>query len=287
MKNRLMQLQTLAAQCCTPHLNTAACVTFNRTRLNHSNWGDELNYYFLSRLFRRKVCIADYSWLCRFGMQRSFLIIGSTISLKCTSRTTIWGAGFISDSAGLPAAPEKVLAVRGPHTRARLLALGIECPAVYGDPALLLPLVYRPKGVRKTARIGLIPHYTDEKSADVQRYLLFHPHTKLIRLNHYQCWTDVIDDICSCDAIISTSLHGLIAAEAYGIPNARAVISGNRIIGGDFKFRDFFDSIGRSSAEPVPLCRAEAALALWTPGQWDAAALIHSAPFPIYSCNEN
>lgn len=287
MKNRIMQLRTLIAQLRPRHLNVAACVAFNRTRPIHSNWGDELNYYFLPRLFRRTVCISDYSWLCRFRLQRQHLIIGSTIGLKCTRNTVIWGAGVLSGDSPLPEAPAEVLAVRGPRTRSYLLSKGVDCPAVYGDPALLLPMVYRPANILRKHTLGIIPHYQDMNSDVLRRYEMFHPDCTIINLRHYKRWTDVIDAICSCEAIISSSLHGLIAAAAYGIPHVWAVISPGSTIGGEFKFRDFFESVGQAHVDCHPLQRAESELSDWTPLNWDAAPLLQSAPYPISPCPVN
>ena len=41
----------------------------------------------------------------------------------------------------------------------------------------------------------------------------------VISMINYDKWTDVIDDICSCEYILSNSLHGLIVADAYGVKN--------------------------------------------------------------------
>lgn len=287
MKNRIMQFRTLLSQLMPQHLNAAACVSFNRTRPIHANWGDELNYYFLPYLFRRRVCVADYSWLCRFGIQRQHLMIGSTIGLKCTRRTVIWGAGVLSDHSPLPAEPEQVLAVRGPLTRRFLLSKGVDCPAVYGDPALLLPLVYRPRIIGKKYTLGIIPHYNDIQSHALRRYEIFHPGCRIINLRHYKHWTEVIDAVCSCDAVLSSSLHGLITASAYGIPCVWTVMNPGSTLGGEFKFRDFFESIGQSYRECYPLQRAETALTEPHELRWDAAPLIHSAPFPISPCPVN
>ncbi len=42
-----------------------------------------------------------------------------------------------------------------------------------------------------------------------------------------------------CDEIISSSLHGIVIAEAYGIP-CKWILYGNEIEGGEFKYQDYF-----------------------------------------------
>jgi pyruvyltransferase len=49
-----------------------------------------------------------------------------------------------------------------------------------------------------------------------------------------------------CEKIISSSLHGLIISDAYGIPNARVNVS-NKLFGGDFKFIDYYKSVDRGN----------------------------------------
>jgi len=65
---------------------------------------------------------------------------------------------------------------------------------------------------------------------------------KIINFKVYKDWKFIIKQILSCDFIISESLHGLIIAEAYRIPNIWVTFGD---IDQDFKYEDFFRSIGK------------------------------------------
>lgn len=146
----------------------------------------------------------------------------------------------------------RYLAVRGPLTRDAVLAAGGECPEVYGDPALLLPLIFHPPGVPREHDIGIVPHYID--FSHIQRdhagLRLIHP----LRTDPLH----VVWEIMQCRAIVSSSLHGIIVAHAYRIP-AAWVRFGDRLDGDDVKFRDYAESMGielvpyRSVREAVPV----------------------------------
>ena len=54
---------------------------------------------------------------------------------------------------------------------------------------------------------------------------------------------DVARAISECEYVLSTSLHGLIFADALGVPNEWVVLS-DQIAGGSFKFRDYLALFG-------------------------------------------
>ncbi|WP_419539051.1 polysaccharide pyruvyl transferase family protein [Micrococcus yunnanensis] len=62
----------------------------------------------------------------------------------------------------------------------------------------------------------------------------------------------VIEEIGRCSAVISTSLHGLIVADALGVPAAWATAD-PPLIGGDFKFRDHESVVSGWRARRVDL----------------------------------
>lgn len=166
-----------------------------------------------------------------------FLIsIGSIIS-KTSPSTTVWGSGALKATDKVhPAA--QYLAVRGPITRELIIAAGGKCPEVFGDPALILPKVYD-KPQKRIYDVGLIPHYVDYDK--VTGWYDGNTNIKVINLLNDNI-ESVVNDMRQCERLVSSSLHGIIVAAAYGIPVSWVKLS-DKLYGDGTKFYDFFDSV--------------------------------------------
>ena len=207
------------------------------------NFGDSISPWLLSCLTDRKII----SVVPELFHAPHIVAVGSIIE-RSSSYSLIWGSGFISENSKLNARPKKVFAVRGPKTRNRLLKYGINCPEVYGDPVLLLPKLYSPK-IRKRYELGVVPHYVDKNNPWVVDHSKSSHKIKIIDLQKENL-LEIIDDILSCERVISSSLHGIITADAYGIPSLWVQFS-DKVLGGGFKFVDYFESVKRSDKYPV------------------------------------
>ena len=93
----------------------------------------------------------------------------------------------------------------------------------------------------------------------------------------------VIEEILSCRVIVSSSLHGIIAAHAYGRP-AYWLKASDLPLGDDLKYHDYFASIGHRDVVPLTLdadgsVRLDGQPTLPVPGALDAEALLEACPF--------
>lgn len=267
-----------------------AFVFYDGKNVKHENWGDDINYFFLKEISKKPIeMFGRLSLAFRLNL-KNYLVIGSTIDMLCRKNTEVWGAGIIDGTKPLRCKPRKVYAVRGLLTRKVLLQQGVDCPEVYGDPALLVSKYYQPK-VKKIYKYGFIAHVSN---LDKVRHLLLdgkpimdREDVLIIDLSKYEKWTDIPDQICSCENIISSSLHGLIIAESYKIPNVW-IEFGAPLIGGHFKFHDFFTSIGCDRKNPVfvknniiEMSEILECLNEWQAGYLDLMPLLKSCPFNI------
>lgn len=150
----------------------------------------------------------------------------------------VWGAGAVSRE-GADLSGCHVLAVRGPLTRERSIG---DIPAVFGDPAMLLPLFYEPRPT-KSIEVGVIPHYVEKDKLTVDD-----PNVSVIDVTGLD-WRRTVDQICACSVVYASSLHGLIVAEAYGVP-AIWISASDDVIGGGFKFHDYYASTDREISGP-------------------------------------
>jgi pyruvyltransferase len=258
------------------------------------NWGDALNPVLIERLSGTAPIRVDWRprpqspsnpptllervgnrvrrdvrnvWLRAGGGPDILLVIGSTLQHAC-GQTVAWGPGFIAKSSRCIEPPRRIHAVRGPLTRDRLLSLGIACPEVYGDPALLWPRYYRPD-VQSTGRIGIVPHCADQQTPWVNT---MRGRDDVLVIDVTAGINEFIDALHQCDRILSSSLHGVIAADAYAIPSAWIKLSDN-VVGDGFKFHDYFASVGRPCEGPL-LVDEQTRLEQLTSAFWDGKPAI-------------
>lgn len=170
---------------------------------------------------------------CEYADDFDTLAIGS-IAKVARPGTRILGSGIMSRKDGCDPAAEW-LWVRGPHTRAKVIECGGTCPEIYGDMAMLLPRLLDES--RKVHDVGIIPHVLQ-----LDRALELYPRHRIIDLRTEDPLRTA-REITECRHILSSSLHGIITAHAYGIPAAHIDL-GIHIKGDGVKFQDHYAAIG-------------------------------------------
>ncbi|WP_407067627.1 polysaccharide pyruvyl transferase family protein [Marilutibacter alkalisoli] len=184
--------------------------------------------------------------------------------------------------------PKHILAVRGKRTRHELITqLGWEVPEVYGDPALLLERLYAPSTESAVdAAYTVCPHYLHMK--DIAGRADLRGHARLVDVQRDA--ETVVTELANSRAVISTSLHGLIVAQAYGVPWVWLRIADKQLAGDAFKFEDFFTTLDRDNVAATTLTVEElksadfaaiAKKARVPRSNFDAAALIDAFPYSV------
>lgn len=202
------------------------------------NFGDSLSYYLAKKISGKPVAWVDMNDECDKAV-----ITGSILN-NPIKNAHVWGAGIASSQDTIPQ-HKKICAVRGYKTAEICEQQKIEFDKVYGDPALLLPKFYNPAnyGREINYQLGIIPHYVDLPF--VMDKLCRTPHNDEIKIiNILDDVEKVIDEILSCKQILSSSLHGLIASHAYGVPAEWTKFS-DKIGGNDFKYIDYYTTTSK------------------------------------------
>ena len=174
------------------------------------NLGDTLAEPIIEFLLKK------YNLKCKkFILPKHLLSVGSVIGIE-NFNATIWGSGLISQDMAKYMVLKKypkyvkydIRSVRGPLTKATMEKMGYNCPEVYGAPAIILPLIFNPC-VKKKYEISYIAHYNDKTKTNIKMHLIN------IQTKDYR---QFIKEVKASKMIISSSLHGIIIAETYGVP---------------------------------------------------------------------
>ena len=194
------------------------------------NFGDRISPILLKEFLRVDPVHVGKSY-------RGKLLGAGSVLRFAKSGDDVWGSGLLRPSP-LNLEGVRIHAVRGPRTRAQVRDANV--PELYGDPGILLPLIYQPRPLTRRFAVGLVPHYVDAGlmlADDVSHFVVDMTNPD---------WKRVIDEICACDVIVSSSLHGIITAEAYGVP-AVWVQPSDMIYGSGFKYHDYYEGTGREA----------------------------------------
>ena len=205
------------------------------------NLGDSLGKVIVTFLLNQKGIDID----AHISRKKHLFTIGSNIiggeEKQNYQNATIWGSGILLDPSVSMRLLQKlsrrkldIRAVRGPKTKKALEDMGFHCPPIFGDPAILMPLFFHPD-IEKKRKFAIIPQFYHEC-----KFREEHPEAYCIT-DDYQ---SVISEILASEIIYTSSLHGIILAEAYGIPAVFFRGLGKNI---DFKYLDYYYSTGRTN----------------------------------------
>lgn len=237
-----------------------AILSRNKLRLHYyrdnNNFGDMLNenimdYFGISYVYAPYL-LADA--ICIGSLLNGY--ISSSKKESTGKRLDVLGSGFIRSpdyEKEFFNCDVNIYALRGELTLARCEKdLGRKLPGVVlGDPALLSRRIFKDAlKAKKKYDVGIICHYSDTDSEHLQNIKL--DKSKVIYIDIQEDVTEVVKKISECKFILSSAMHGLIVADALGVPNKHVVLS-SMVEGGDYKFKDYYSVLGGVKYEPVDL----------------------------------
>ena len=195
------------------------------------NFGDEISALMLKKMGYK---------VKRVALEKADLVLGGTIMDTVDKRAkdgvAIWGAGVAWEHEAENRF--NILAMRG---KLSANTYGVDVPL--GDPGLLTSLFYA-RDVPKYD-IGVVRHYVDKEE---------YPWADIV-IDATEPVETVIRKISQCRTICSSSLHGVIVANSFGIPAMR--IYNEEVISGNVKWNDYQTALTQGIAQvQVQLVRA-------------------------------
>lgn len=196
------------------------------------NFGDALNPILVKRFFNTDVEWAPLREAALVGAGSCLQWVASEVTVN-PHEMHVWGTGYMYDKES-PVASELVRhhAVRGKDS-ARLGKLD---SVALGDPGILCPLLFD-KPISKKYRVGIVPHLWNQDDVELPDITSRYSDVKIINVRHDPL--EIVEQIASCDFIFASSLHGLIVADSFNIPN-QWVGFNKKLFGGGWKFADYY-----------------------------------------------
>ncbi len=193
------------------------------------NFGDYLSTIVVAEM-ARKLGFKSYN------SNKRLLAVGSILHFM-KDGDVIWGSG-INGKINFKYKHKDVdiRMTRGPLTKKILEEAGIKSPNVFGDPVLLMPILFPEfKYIPKKGKVIFIPNLYDFN------YYQKIPHEDIKFVSPVGCWKNILEEILTSELVLTSSLHGLILSESFGVP-VRLVPSKSETT---LKYQDYLLSTGR------------------------------------------
>ena len=239
-----------------------------RSRVN--NFGDLLGPVVVEHLARSAgIDLATP----RVGDGRTLFSVGSVLHFA-QNGDVLWGTGRNGkiEAERHVFTSLDVRAVRGPRTAAFLRERGITAPEIYGDPGLLVPEVFphlREIAAAPTREVSIVPNLHDfPRYRDVPGVV--NPQWEL---------ATVLEHIAASSLVVGSSLHGIVVAEALGIP-ARLIAPEHE---DPFKYHDYYEGTGRRSFTPAADVASAVSAGGEEPPSLDLAPLREAFPADLWA----
>lgn len=231
-----------------------------------NNFGDLLGPEIVHRIARMRFAAADMA--CARGR---LLAVGSILSLARPG-DTVWGIGVNGKSLDKAYALSEISfrAVRGPLTRAFVGRNGGQCPEIFGDPGLLVPQLWTEEELAgPTHEVTIVPNLNDLRLYNLEDERILLPTAPL---------SECLSRIRHSRFVTGSSLHGIIVAEAFGIP-ARLITSGAEP---EFKYNDYYLGSGRSGFKSARNVQEAIEMGGEPPIDWDPSPLMSAFPADLW-----
>lgn len=233
------------------------------------NFGDDLSRVIVERILARSVRFKS------LNSNEKLLIAAGSILHFARNGDVIWGSGFREN----PLSENRfshldVRAVRGPRTREFLLKMGIDCPEVYGDPAVLMGYLF--------------PEF--KKEDPIYDYIIIPNVSEISCFANYKNivlptlpWNEIVKKMMQSRLVISSSLHGIIVAESFGVPARLLKMTWIEPL---LKYQDYYESTGRPNFHYATSVQEALQMGGEEPSRIDINPLIESFPWDYFEGNK-
>ncbi|WP_085796380.1 polysaccharide pyruvyl transferase family protein [Falsiruegeria litorea] len=206
------------------------------------NFGDVLSSLVVANVSGRKVTHAGPKGCDLVAVGSLLQVIRRNFSQAVEHRMKpfVWGTGLLHPVPTDFLPNVNVALVRGPVTAA---LLGVKTRQ-FGDPGLLTAdLIDEIPSVQD--RVALVPHHSQVDDPEIQALVRSEPALDLV--DPRADALEVCRRIASSRHVIASSLHGLIVADAFGVPSTW-LSPGEQ---SHLKYHDYAASVGRPLISPI------------------------------------